>query len=77
LSERFPLAATLALRAMTDFTLSKARSKRYGYASQHLVECAALAERIQDYGTFEPHATYIARLKRDHGRKTGFWGHFA
>ncbi|PZU81897.1 MAG: hypothetical protein DI528_21015 [Shinella sp.] len=77
LSERFPLAATLALRAMIDFTLSKARSKRYGYASQHLVECAALAERIEDYGTFESHATYIARLKRDHGRKTGFWRHFA
>jgi len=77
LSERFPLAATLALRAMIDFTLSKARSKRYGYASQHLVDCAALSERIEDYGTFEPHATYIARLKRDHGRKTGFWGHFA
>lgn len=77
LSERFPLAATLALRAMIDFTLSKARSKRYGYASQHLVDCAALAERIEDFGTFEPHAAYVARLKRDHGRKTGFWGHFA
>ena len=76
LSERHPLAATLALRSMIDFTLSKARSKRYGYAAQHLAECAALASRIENYGTFEPHATYVARLKQEHGRKSGFWGHF-
>jgi hypothetical protein len=75
LSARFPLAATLALRAMIDFTLSNARSKRYGYAAQHLSECEGLACRIEDYGPFEPHAAYVARLKRDHGRKTGFWGH--
>ena len=77
LSERFPLAATLALRAMIDFTLSNARSKRYGYAAQHLVECEGLSSRIEDYGTFEPHAAYVARLKRDHGRKTGLWGHIS
>ncbi|KKM00576.1 hypothetical protein LCGC14_1803070, partial [marine sediment metagenome] len=77
LSERFPLAATLALRSMIDFTLSKARSKRYGYAAQHLAECNVLAGQIEDFGTFEAHATYVERLKRDHGRKTGFWGHFA
>jgi hypothetical protein len=75
LSVRFPLAATLALRAMINFTLSNARSKRYGYAAQHLSEGEGLDCWIEDYGTFEPHATYIARLKRDHGRKTGFWGH--
>jgi len=58
---------------MIDFTLSKARSKRYGCAAQHLAECAALAERIENYGTFEPHATYVARLKLKHARKSGFW----
>jgi len=77
ISERHPLAATLALRAMIGFTLSKARSKRYGYAARHLAECATLAERIEDYGPFEPHATYLAQLKQEHGRKSGFWGHFA
>jgi hypothetical protein len=73
LSERYPLAATLALRAMIDFTLTTARSKRYGYAAQLFAECAALASRIEDYGTFEPHATYVARLRQEHGRKSGFW----
>ena len=42
-----------------------------------LAGCDALASQIEDFGTFEPHATYVARLKRDHGRKSGFWGHFA
>ena len=62
---------------MIDFTLSKARFKRYGYAAQHLAECAVLASRIEEYGTFESHATYVARLKVQHGRKSGFWGRIA
>jgi hypothetical protein len=73
LSERHPLAATLALRAMIDFTLMKARSKRYGYAAQNLASCADLARRIEDFGTFETHDAYLARLKTQHGRKYGFW----
>jgi len=74
LAEKHPLAATLALRAMIDFTLSKARSKRYFYAALHLAECAELAGKIEDYRTFEPHDGYVARLKQEHGRKYGFWG---
>jgi len=73
LSERHPLAATLALRAMIDFTLTKARSKRYGYAAEHLATCAELAERIEDFGELETHVAYLARLKSQHGRKYGFW----
>ena len=77
LSARFPLAATLALRAMIDFTLSAAKSSRYQHAARHLTACDALAGQIEDYGTVAPHATYVAQLRRDHGRKAGFWGHFA
>jgi len=60
---------------MIGFTLSMARSKRYGYAAQHLAECAALAERIEDYRTFEPHATYVARLRQNTAgsRGSGIW----
>ncbi len=73
LSERHPLAATLALRAMIDFTLTKARSKRYGYAAEHLVACAELDRRIEDFGELETHDAYLAHLKTQHGRKYGFW----
>lgn len=77
LAERHPLAATLALRAMIDFTLSKARSKRYGYAAQHLATCADLAGRIEDFAPVETHDAYVARLKNEHGRKSGFWSQVA
>jgi len=73
LSERHPLAATLALRAMIDFTLNAGKSSRYQHAARHLAECDALATQIHDFGDFESHETYIARLRKEHGRKYGFW----
>jgi len=73
LSERHPLAATLALRSMIDFALSKARSGRYRYAAKHLDTCARLARDIKDFAAFEAHDAYVARLKSEHGRKSGFW----
>ncbi|HEX9327958.1 MAG TPA: hypothetical protein VF915_15645, partial [Reyranella sp.] len=74
LAEKHPLAATLALRAMIDFALTKGRSGRYRHAARHLQECASLASAIADYGSFETHEAYTARLKARHGRKSGFWG---
>lgn len=73
LAETYPLAATVALRAMIGFTLTGGRQKRYGYAAQHLATCADLAGRIEDFGAVEPHQAYAARLKAEHGKKTGFW----
>lgn len=73
LSAKYPLAATLLLRAMIDFTLVNARSSRYGHAARHLKECSSLASSIGDHGTFETHDAYVARLKQSHGRKHGFW----
>ena len=35
--------------------------------------CADLAGRIEDFGPVEPHRAYVARLKAEHGKKTGFW----
>ena len=73
LAGKHPLAATLVLRAMIDFTLAKARSSRYRHAARHLMECTSLASSIADYGAFETHEAYAARLKAKHGRKSGFW----
>ena len=73
LAASHPLATTLVLRAMIDFALSKGRSKRYRHAARHLATCAELAPRIEDFGTFETHETYVARLKKHHGLKVGFW----
>jgi hypothetical protein len=73
LTEKYPLAATILLRAMIDFALDQARTSRYRHAARHLVECTALAARIADFGAFEDHQTYVARLRSLHGRKHGFW----
>jgi hypothetical protein len=73
LAERHPLAATLALRAMIDFSLDHARSSRYRHAARHLVECAHLAPRVVDWGAAPPHEAYLAGLRSRHGRKAGFW----
>lgn len=73
LMDKHPLEATLLLRAMIDFALSKGRSSRYRHAARHLSDCARLAASIDDFGEFEPHDVYAARLKGEHGRKSSFW----
>ena len=73
LASRSPLAATLLLRAMIDFTLEEARSSRYKHAARHLEECARLAPAIDDFGEFETHADYGARIRDKHRRKPSFY----
>lgn len=73
LSTKHPLAATILLRSMIDFTLESGRSSRYKHAARHLVECRSLASQIEDFGGIRPHDAYIADLTREHGRKSGFW----
>ena len=58
---------------MIDFSLTQARASRYAHAARHLRDCEGLAAAISDYGTFETLDVYIGRLRREHGRKTGFW----
>ena len=73
LAAKHPLAATLVLRAMIDFSLNRARSSRYKHAARHLLECSSLSSAIEDFGRFETHDAYEARLRREHSRKSSFW----
>ena len=73
LAGKYPLAATLVLRAMIDFSLTKGRSSRYGHAARHLIECESLALMVQDFGTHEAHDAYVRKLRGEHGKKTSFW----
>lgn len=73
LGERYPLGATLLLRAMIDFTLERARSSRYKHAARHLSATETLAARIDDFGSAPSHEGYIQRIRDEHGRKVGFW----
>ena len=73
LRERHPLPAVLLWRAMIDYSLGEGRSSRYGHAADHLMDCSALEDAIQDYGTFQSHADYFQTLRMAHDRKTSFW----
>ena len=73
LAGRYPLAATLILRAMVDFALETAHARRYRHAARHLAECTALAASIRDFGDFVPHDTYLAGLRQAHANKPAFW----
>jgi hypothetical protein len=73
LSAKHPLAATLVLRAMIDFSLKGGRATRYRHAARHLLDCTSLSASIKDFGAFEAHETYVARLKTEHGKKSSFW----
>jgi hypothetical protein len=73
LAGKHPLAATLLLRAMVDFSLDQGRTSRYKHASRHLLECASLALSIQDFGKFETHEAFVDKLRAKHGKKSSFW----
>jgi len=73
LAAKHPLAATLALRALIDFSLTRSRSSRYKHAARHFLECSSLAKGIEDFGAIETHDAYEARLRKEHGRKASFW----
>ncbi|HET6307009.1 MAG TPA: hypothetical protein VFG12_07475 [Rhodopila sp.] len=52
---------------------TRARSSRYGNAARPLHTCEGLAASTPAYGGLETHEAYVARIRREHGRKTGFW----
>ena len=74
LAGKYPLAATILLRKMIDYSLKNAKSTRYRHAAKHLMECSSLSASIDDYLKFESHDAFVNRLKKEHGKKLGFWG---
>ncbi len=73
LEGKHPLASVLLRRRLIDVTLQKAKSTRYRHAVQHVREIESQQSDIADYGRHESHADFMARLKREHPRKSGFW----
>ena len=70
-----PLAATILYRALLDNVLDRARSKAYGHGAKYLGKLGLLAgeaDPIRPSGMVD-HATYLAKLKAAHPRKSGFW----
>jgi uncharacterized protein DUF6880 len=74
LEEKYPVAATRLYRRMVESVLDRGSSKQYPYAARDLQSCIRLADRIPAEDVLEAHATFMARLRKVHGRKYGFWG---
>jgi hypothetical protein len=73
LQEKHPLAATLVLRSMIDFSLDHSRASRYKHAARHMSELEILARQITDYGGTETHEMYLAGIQSIHAKKQNFW----
>lgn len=73
LAERYPVAAALLYRALTEDVLRRAASKYYQYAARDVLSCARLAERLPNETGVESHTAFMERLRREHPRKIGFW----
>ena len=64
LAARNPLAATLALRAVIDHAIGQGHTIRDKEIERYLLDCSGLAASIPDFGDFETHDAYEARLRR-------------
>jgi hypothetical protein len=73
LAEKYPAAATLLHRVLAEDVLQRASSRQYQYAARDVLACASLASVLPDEPGLESHAAFMARLKREHPRKIGFW----
>ena len=73
LAQDHPLAATILYRRLIDGILDYGRSPAYPHAARYLAELDGLAERLEADAIEPDPAGYRAKLKRDHGRKYGFW----
>ena len=73
LAERYPFAATLLHGALTEDVLRRASSRQYQYAARDVRACAGLATLLPQEDGLGTHEAFMARLKREHPRKTGFW----
>jgi hypothetical protein len=73
LDDKHPLAATLARRAMIDFALTKAKTKRYKYVARHIRECALSAAHIDYWQGHVDHQNWLAPLIDAYPRKFGVW----
>ena len=72
LAGKFPAAATLLYRTLAEDVLQRAAARQYQYAVRD-VRAAASLTSFTPGETIETHEAFVARLRREHPRKSGFW----
>ena len=73
LAPNHPLAATILYRRLLDGILGTGRSAAYPHGARYLTELDGLAGRIEADAISPSPEGYRATLRREHGRKHGFW----
>ena len=53
---------------MIDHALNSGQTIRDKHVARHLLDCSGLAPTIRDFGAFETHDAYEARLRREDQR---------
>ena len=73
LAQDHPLAATLLYRRLLDGILEAGRSAAYSHGARYLTEIDGLADRLEPGAISPEPGAYREALRREHGRKHGFW----
>ena len=73
LAGKHPIAATLLYRLMIESILGRASANQYGYAVRDVRNCESLAGQLPEDSGIEGHDAFMARLRKEHGRKSKFW----
>ncbi len=73
LRTRYPMAAVLIWRVLIDYALWEGRAKQYAQIVDHVMDCAAADNEIEDYGRFQTHQAYMEGLRQRHQHKASFW----
>jgi len=66
-----PDAAVVLYRALIDDILGRGNSAAYSHGARYLARLAEISTLTEGAG--DDHATYLAGIKKAHGRKYGFW----
>jgi len=70
------LAASVIFRALLDSILRRAQSKHYTHGVRYLKKLDRLSASVHAWLNLSSHEDYRAGLRRDHGRKSAFWGRY-
>ncbi len=70
------LAVVALFRTLLDSILLRAKTASYSHGVRYLKKLDKLASTITDWQHLVEHATYMEQIRKQHGRKSSFWGRY-
>lgn len=69
-------SASLIYRALLLSILERAYTKAYPHAVRYLKKLDQMAADVDDWKVAGDHRIFVEKLRREHGRKSGFWSRY-